>query len=401
MTNTAQIRYLRLSVMTIASVVIVAGLSRFVMLTKNGLDPPPHDSILSDNASRLLLPTTSLMHLPVSRIAIADYSERLPSRLELNRLVPLSSSDSFSVSALLHIGRYYGMNSCIAGGGLALPTPIIDILTDERVAKTYYHGGSPFVRTRYGCRIRMVRSPSDQSPMRESHQDQVLASFAEWGVPLTHSIKFENETLSVKELLSDSMASFSIEQEELHWTLVSYLMYNPLQNTWENKFGQEFSLDGVVRELLLRAPSSSSCGGLHQVYALCLADQINSQFHFLSTSTSMQLEQWLHMVLKLVEASQLTDGSWGSSWHMGRFDSKISSRSSFRIDVNSIDDKQLIVSHMGEVFALAGTRFRINKPMLQRMATWMSAEATKIATTPARTVKCPYVHIASLLNRSR
>lgn len=93
--------------------------------------------------------------------------------------------DTRSGPALCHIIRIYG-DGAIPSSDLKPGLHAIELLTNSAAAYEYL--GEPLLyQTRDGARVRLL-SPAEPSSDGESHRDLVLATFAEFGLPLSSSM---------------------------------------------------------------------------------------------------------------------------------------------------------------------------------------------------------------------
>lgn len=95
----------------------------------------------------------------------------------------------------------------------------------------------------------------------EKHRDQLLASVAEVGLPLSLPVQIDGETFALRELLRDSIANFHLQQEEIPWTAIAYTLYLPPQRAWVNKLGERTTFDELAEAVIAVPPHKSSCGG--------------------------------------------------------------------------------------------------------------------------------------------
>jgi hypothetical protein len=146
----------------------------------------------------------------------------------------------------------------------------------------------------------------------EHHVDQFLATCAQIGAPLSLPIETDCGRVSVGELLEASRRSFDNSQE-LCWTLVAYCTYLPDETEWKNRFGERCSYESIAKEILSLPLDSGSCGGTHKQFALAsilgspAAKQLNGDL-------LRQCEDYLARSSKILESSQLPNGSWSPQW---------------------------------------------------------------------------------------
>lgn len=112
------------------------------------------------------------------------------------------------------------------------------LLTNEAIATAAF-GRSPFVRTRNGIRYRLLGPVvGDGLDVGESHRDQCLGVFAGLGYSIDTPIVLDSGKLSFRDLLAESIANFSFEQDELSWTAHAYATYVAPKREWTDRFGK-------------------------------------------------------------------------------------------------------------------------------------------------------------------
>ena len=224
--------------------------------------------------------------------------------------------EQLDLSAVLHIIRIWGASYEVRIPSDELPHSLLDVLTDERLGQLAF-GSSPMIITDFGVRYPGVEPFGrirNAHSAGESHRDQFLSTMAELGVPLSQVISMNAGGHVVREVLSDSLAQFHLEQEELAWTAYAYALYLPPQSRWQNRYAEDFSFDDVAEELLARPLGKASCCGTHIVFALTAIFHADSAFPILKPSVRQRIEERLREWLEIIVVTQLPDGGWLAAW---------------------------------------------------------------------------------------
>ncbi|HEV3303888.1 MAG TPA: hypothetical protein VG055_29815 [Planctomycetaceae bacterium] len=309
----------------------------------------------------------------------------------LDRLVPTRATEAMDVSGLLHLCHYYGVDVEVTGGNLKTPTPVLSVLTDNRLSSLYY-GEAVLHRTRYGIRFVTSINQSQKESTREHHRDQTLSVLAECGVPLSQPLTFGTETFHLSDVLDDSVANFTLDQDELHWTALAYAIFMPERQTWQNHFGETFSFDDVANALLLRDLSGSSCAGTHVFYTLAIIDRVACERPILSDGMHVKVLERLREFVRVAGQTQRPDGSWTTQWHLNRFDR---SRDLFRMIAQDGASEQLVATgHLGEVFLILSPRIELPTGMLARAHGWLCRSAERLLAGGGARLSCPVTHVA-------
>jgi len=322
-------------------------------------------------------PTHSLRRRQVQR----DRSE--PSGIPT--LVRVYSADKASLSAYCHILLHYGLGPTdlpsLASGDLALKA-----LTDERAAVATF-GKNPFVRTRHGLRYLLSNDPVFHSDVGESHRDQCLATFAALDLPLDTPITLDCRSYSVSDLLSESVANFSLDQKELAWTALAFAKYLPPQKEWITRFGDRVSFSQLVRSLIHRDFNTESCAGTHLLQALIQIDNADHGCSLLDHVTRDELDSHLTAIVHEVVGRQRDDGSWDWQWSYLIDDVRLGATPPFQVRV-------LVTAHLLEALMALDSRRRPSDAIYERAGKWLRQSLDSKNITRDGSWICPFTHAA-------
>lgn len=154
------------------------------------------------------------------------------------------------------------------------------------------------------------------------HRDQLLATLAEAGAPLSCEIHSANGVYLVRDLLLRSLGDFHLGQAEISWSTLAYVRYLPPQLSWKNRLSEEFTFDQLAKALMGRSLSSESCRGTHLVIAMTHLLLADGELSILSGDVRTRLKSHLRMRVREAVESQLADGSWPVNWTSTAFHSK-------------------------------------------------------------------------------
>lgn len=295
----------------------------------------------------------------------------------------------------LHVLRVHGLTARFTEGDLPSSAAILDLLTDAEAGRQYF-GNPPFIRTRSGVRYPTVlRNAPAPSGAWESHRDQVLGAFGELGIPLTQPLRFADTTLSVREVLRDSIANYHARQDELMWTGLGYALYLPPRRGWLNRFGERASFDELVTALLDRPLDKSSCAGTHLLYTLTVLARADQQQPVLTDPIRERLWQRLREALAVALATQEPDGSWALDWNKALLPEAKGPREA--PDVNNLPDRLLTTGHLAEWLLYLPEELAVPDSCLRRAGSWLY-ERLRVA-TPDDILRdfCPYTHAARVV----
>jgi hypothetical protein len=221
------------------------------------------------------------------------------------------------------------------------------------------------------------------------HRDQTLAALAESGVALDVPLEAEDGTFKVRDLLRTSLNEFHLGQEEVSWTASAYIAYLPPQTRWQNRYGERFSFDRLVEEIMQRSLTKESCGGTHLVMALTKAARVDQGVTtLLDPGVRERLVGYLRGKVSEAVGSQLEDGSWPLDWSPSG-----SVRPELEFTPEQTDTTRVTVTgHLLEWFHLLPEDLKPPAATVKAGTVWIRS---KLRSAPRESVTenfCPYTH---------
>jgi hypothetical protein len=221
------------------------------------------------------------------------------------------------------------------------------------------------------------------------HRDQTLAALAESGVALDVPLEAEDGTFEVRDLLRTSLNEFHLGQEEISWTASAYIAYLPPQTRWQNRYGERFSFDRLVEEIMQRSLTKESCGGIHLVMALTKAARVDQDVTtILDPEVRERLVGYLRGKVSEAVGSQLEDGSWPLDWSPSG-----TVRPELEFTPDPTDTAAVtITGHLLEWFHLLPEDLKPPAGTVKAGTVWMRS---KLRSAPRESVIenfCPYTH---------
>jgi hypothetical protein len=329
----------------------------------------------------------------------------------VSRLVPVTKEDmgwihrqiqvpreiKIHSSYCLHLLRVHGLEERLERGRFSRGRDIVALLTDDRAGAACL-GGEPLIPTYTGARFptKGSREKGSNKPWLETHRDQTLAAFGELGLPLSLRLTVAGKASTLRDVLRDSIAEFHLGQDEIVWTAMAYALYLPPTRDWINRYGEPYSFDQLVIEMLNRSLNSVSCGGTHLLYALSLLERCDREVPVLSAPVRERLGQYLERCVAVLQRTQRADGSWAQDWNRELLPP------SDRLGLWPVDtagSRMLITSHLGEWLLYLRDGLRPPDDTLNRVGVWL-AKALRGATEGDQEREvCPYSHAVCTLRQ--
>lgn len=264
----------------------------------------------------------------------------------------------------LHLVRLYGWGP-IPGPHFTSGREVLAALTDLATSERYF-GEPAFFQTRSGIRYRTAEVASADGV--ENHRDVCLATFAEAGLPLSTEFTTPKKTFHLRDLLSDSVQNFHLQQKELPWTAIAYALYPNVGSRWTNRFGESFGWDDLTESLLATPFERSSCGGVHLLYALTIIWRIDGSQCSLSAPLRAKLEERLKAIIGSACSRQAADGHWSLDWCAEWVSKAV--RSNRHIE-DSPSTRLLITGHLLECLTFAPPELQPSADVYRRAARWL------------------------------
>jgi hypothetical protein len=263
--------------------------------------------------------------------------------------------------------------------------PAIEVLLDDGLGRRCF-GDSVLFPTGSGFRF---RARLGNGVIGERHRDQCLATFAELGMPLSAEVQLRSAKYHVRDLLNDSVAEFTLDEEDIEWTALAYALLLPPMRSWTNRYGEIYTFDDLANELLGRCFVSAPCCGVHLVRALTALYSVNKVRPVLSLACEAKVKSRIERVLATVLSNQGPDGSWPAYWYHGLEDAAACVNSS---PEDSADGRLLSTGHLAEWLLYMPREFAVPATSLARAGDWLQNRLHKATSKMRFDDFCPYSH---------
>jgi hypothetical protein len=246
---------------------------------------------------------------------------------------------------------------------------VIDRLLDhDEYVRAFKPHHPLLVRTRYGVRFaeQLDEIVGDERLGREAHVGQLISALAECGIPLDRPIRTPEGPATLKDVLDDLIANFTLDNE-LDWSLMALTLYLPPAKGWRNKFGAEFTFDQLASRFLERPLGEGSpCAGTHTLYTLALMLQANRRSHILAPVVEGRIVGYLASARDQLARAQHADGYWTVDW---------AKNNPLRGGRGDVIDAVWMTGHHLDWMAIVPTDLRISEPGLVRASRFVCQQA--------------------------
>lgn len=263
----------------------------------------------------------SYSEVPIREAPLHIQPEGLPNlhlpETDIQRLLLLAKprwkilKPSFLIHALLFWGAKAELQPSPFDEGIPIDSSerILEVLTDSGKARVHNIVPYPILsRSRYGVCVLVAGGGAI------AHDDQYLKVMAEAGVPSDTCIVLPDGSKStLKSIIRDSLANFHAKQE-IEFSAAAYARWLPPLRAWVDRRGEAHSFDEIVRILVARDLTKTSCSGAHTMYALASIIRAHRMTPILDEDTVAIAEGYVRKISRLLELHQSSSGAWLKDW---------------------------------------------------------------------------------------
>jgi len=156
-----------------------------------------------------------------------------------------------------------------------------------------------------------------EGPTMQGHPDQFLAIFAQCGVPVETKIEVGGKAYTVRDLVERAKSDAYVGQEA-SWTIIAIAQYESTDAHWTNHYGQRLALEDLVAHEVSVDPTSSACGGTHNLFGLAFVLQRRRAEGRAISGVWQSADRKLHQYVELARSLQNSDGSLSTNFFTGR-----------------------------------------------------------------------------------
>jgi hypothetical protein len=153
----------------------------------------------------------------------------------------------------------------------------------------------------------------------QGHQGQMLAIFAQTGVPAEYPLYIGRERFTVQDLIDREMADCR-PATELTFVLIGLAGYLPTDSHWESSDGESWDFERLLREELSQPIVGAACGGTHRLMGYTFALRQRRAEGLPITGQWERADEYVQDFIKYALSLQNPDGSMSTSWFEGRAD---------------------------------------------------------------------------------
>jgi hypothetical protein len=186
-------------------------------------------------------------------------------------------------------------------------------------AIAYLAGNNPSRNLRMLATTRGGRIVARSGVGLQGHQAQMLAIFAQAGVPAEYPLFVNKRKYAMSDLVQTEMLACK-SGEELTFTLIGLSHYLPTDSKWRAADGQNWDFERLLKEELGQPVVGAACGGTHRLMGLSYALRQRRLEGLPITGQWARAEAYLKDFTSYAWQLQNRDGSFSTEWFEGRAD---------------------------------------------------------------------------------
>jgi len=293
-------------------------------------------------------------------------------RAIMDRMKP--TLDPVDTNLLVHALRLWGPHAEFGDAKHPSGPTMLQYFLDDATFRKVAGDKSPplFKPSADGIAVRPWNEDSPHKQTAAVHVDDLLATLAESGVPLTEPLRMREATGEVADLLEGALRRFHRRQQEYEWTAISYARYLFPAQRWENRYGQPIDVAALVDELLEQPLPNGVCGGAHRLEALVVLLRADDTHHALPKRTRKKIIDYLARVSALLTASQHSEGYWNRDWYRGSPSIAQAATTQAGDKQDTMYDRILTTGHHLEWLALAPPEVQPPQETIVRAGQWLA-----------------------------
>jgi hypothetical protein len=310
----------------------------------------------------------------------------------LDRVKP--PTQPLKTNNMVHALRLWGPEADFHEAAIPTGRQMREFILDDGVFRQFAGDDAPpiFYRDEHGIAVRSFDDGLAHRDTSSYHADDLVATLAEIGTPLSAPLHLRDGEATVGELLGDSLRRFHLDRFEYEWATITYARYVFPERQFRNQWGERINVDQLVDEAIGPALELGPCNGLHRLEALVVLHRADEQEHVLRNRTKLKLLSHLRRVSDLLVASQSPAGYWTRQWPQGA--AALTSDDKAATDLY---DRLLVTGHHLEWLALAPEEVQPPRETVVRAGQWLTRTLLEMDEADLLKAYGPYTHAARAL----
>jgi len=157
-----------------------------------------------------------------------------------------------------------------------------------------------------------------KGPYVQGHYGQFLAILAQAHIPSDYVLRADGKEFTVSDLIKSEMETCQTGTE-LTFKLISLAHYLPIETTWENDDGEEWSIPRLISEEIKQPIlHTAACGGTHRLMGLSYALYKRNLEGLPIDGQYARAQKYLREYHNYAFLLQNPDGSFSTEWFKGK-----------------------------------------------------------------------------------
>lgn len=280
----------------------------------------------------------------------------------MNRMKPLKTVNT---NMIVHALRLWGPNAEFNDSAFVSGPQMLRYFLDDAEFRARAGENTPalFRHTAQGVEARAYDQFDRNFPTSSYHPDDLLATLAESGVPLSTPMQLRDGPATVRDLLEGALHNFHPQQFEYEWTSIAFARYLFPENPPLNMYGQKWNLDSLLDELCDNPMYQGQCLATHRLEALAVLYRADEKANALTPEQKRRILTYLKQASLVLQEAQTAEGSWNRKWFSGA-----AARNEKKV---AIYDKLLSTGHHLEWLAIAPSDVHPPRETIIRAGQWL------------------------------
>lgn len=286
----------------------------------------------------------------------------------LNKLHPRFQEHPPKLNNIDHGLRMWGVRATFADEAYSGEAMRNMLLNHQQFTKTWGPSAPALLEhTPLGIQVRTQEGKSTVS-----HEDHLLGTLAECGVPLSAPVVTAQGPGRVQDLLLHALRSFRLNQQEYEWTTLATAFYLNNAAGWHSREGQFIDFNQLADRLMRQDQPQGVCYGQHRIYTLTMLLRIDQQMRnqehqpgLVTDTTRASIHDYLAGMTSRLCETQSQNGYWDGNWP----------DTSVAVPDPTTDERSrriLATGHALEWWAMAPESLHPPRETIVRAAQWLS-----------------------------
>lgn len=153
----------------------------------------------------------------------------------------------------------------------------------------------------------------------QGHQDQFVCEMGQWGMPADRKFNVFGKEYKFMDFVNHAQMRASVtKSQELSWAIALLAQYKGVDMpAWENMYGEELTLEAMLRYELDASVEQAACGGTHRLFGLTWVYHLHVQNGGETVGIWKDIADQTARYRDLAKKYQNADGAFSTNYFQG------------------------------------------------------------------------------------